>query len=474
MKKSKKFLFLLMELIIMFIYNSEVYAAPFDEIMIEGGGSSGSSITNKTTTCVYSASYGSNEFKITFIVYPNSTGGVTIKDTQFDTSNTNYRLEQSYINSQNFVLEDKLSCPSSLQYSIGNSLYDPTIWISFDEMDNALHVQDPPMMLVGSNNNNQSLNTETKVTLIRSCNVDAFGNMDDNLGKINIETYSDGSIKTNFSNNIDSYKVKLDSSITYKDFTSSCPKLSAKCDYWNDKTCTITKGGQSSTESSTGDDIDSNSGAEYTCTYNGQIDNKQLKIYKYKDKWIVSYPNGDTKTIALNSVGSNLFPSSDCEDIFYSEDKNTIKKVKENQKYTNVHVSQYCGQYSDMEQFCSTDSGCKITNVPCGSESETNQYGDCPDEIAPLILFIKKVVFNTLQIFVPIILIIMATIDLVRAVMASDDKVMKDATSRIIRRVLTAVLMFFVTTIVVIVTDMFATSGVGEYNEWKACWQELD
>lgn len=214
-------------------------------------------------------------------------------------------------------------------------------------------------------------------------------------------------------------------------------------------------------------------GQEYSCNYRSQIDGAYLKIVKYEDEWKVTYPNGDVKKIATDKVGSNLFPSENCEDIFYSGEENVIKRVVENEHYTNIYVSQYCGKYEDLEQYC--DEGtCKITKVPCGSESETNQYGDCPDELAPVILFLKKVIINTLQIFVPIILIIMATIDLVKAVMANDDKMMKDSASKIVKRILTAVLMFFVTTIVVIVIDMFAKTDVGEQSDWKDCWQELN
>lgn len=213
---------------------------------------------------------------------------------------------------------------------------------------------------------------------------------------------------------------------------------------------------------------------EYTCTYTGQITDGTLTIKKNENKWIVTYPTGAVSSIETTNVGNNVFPSSNCEDVFYSVNDDVIKSVEENTVHTNTHLSQYCSRYSDLEQFCSNGT-CKITSVPCGSDSETNQYGNCPQELAPIILFLKKVAFNTLRIFVPIILIIMATLDLVKAVMATDEKSMQEAVPRIIRRILAAVFMFLITTIVVIVMNMISNTDVaGQENDWKACWTELD
>lgn len=117
------------------------------------------------------------------------------------------------------------------------------------------------------------------------------------------------------------------------------------------------------------------------------------------------------------------------------------------------------------------DSNNSDTNS--GSIFDTDKYG-CPKALRPIIYFIKKLVFNTLQIFVPIILILMGTIDFVKASISVDDKVSKEVISKFIKRVLAAVLMFFIVTIVSIVMNMFASTDVGKQDGWQACWNNID
>lgn len=92
------------------------------------------------------------------------------------------------------------------------------------------------------------------------------------------------------------------------------------------------------------------------------------------------------------------------------------------------------------------------------------------DSMAKVIKFIKQVVFNTIQIFVPILLIVFGSIDLGRAVVAGDDRAIKDSTSKFIRRCLTAVAVFFVVTIVNIVMGAIAKTGAEDTNSWKYYW----
>ena len=64
--------------------------------------------------------------------------------------------------------------------------------------------------------------------------------------------------------------------------------------------------------------------------------------------------------------------------------------------------------------------------------------------LLPVVQFIRRGIFPIIQIGIPIILIIMGSIDLGKAVMSSDDKEIKGATSKLIKRVIMAVAIFFV------------------------------
>ena len=79
--------------------------------------------------------------------------------------------------------------------------------------------------------------------------------------------------------------------------------------------------------------------------------------------------------------------------------------------------------------------------------------------ILPIVKFIRQGIFPIIQIGIPIILIIMGSIDLGKAVLSSDDKEIKGATGRLIKRAIAAVAVFFVTTIVTILMDMLANTG---------------
>ena len=101
--------------------------------------------------------------------------------------------------------------------------------------------------------------------------------------------------------------------------------------------------------------------------------------------------------------------------------------------------------------------------------------------IGPIVQFIKNGVFPVIQIGIPILLILMGTIDLGKAVMSNDDKEIKGATGKLIKRAIAAIAVFFVTTIVTVVFswlgstgDSNAEAGKGSDSNsqnWLYCWR---
>lgn len=104
----------------------------------------------------------------------------------------------------------------------------------------------------------------------------------------------------------------------------------------------------------------------------------------------------------------------------------------------------------------------------------------CPDDLVPVFRFIKNGVYPIIQIGIPILLIIMGSIDLGKAVLSSDDKEIKGATGKLIKRAIAAVAVFFVATIVSLLMGMFGSSNATENDNvtgtesWKDCWKDLD
>ncbi len=103
----------------------------------------------------------------------------------------------------------------------------------------------------------------------------------------------------------------------------------------------------------------------------------------------------------------------------------------------------------------------------------------CPDGLRPIVQFLKNGVLPIFQIGIPIILIVMGTIDLGKAVLSSDDKEIKAGTSRLIKRAIAAIFVFFIATIVTLVMGLFAKSGADQNSDvtgtgsWADCWNDV-
>ena len=93
---------------------------------------------------------------------------------------------------------------------------------------------------------------------------------------------------------------------------------------------------------------------------------------------------------------------------------------------------------------------------------------DC-SSIGPIIKFIK-LIFLIFEFVLPIGLIIMGAWDLGKAVFSSDDKEIKAATGKLIKRAIAAVSIFFLVFVVNLLIDM-----VGESNGDSPlkCWDQV-
>ena len=89
------------------------------------------------------------------------------------------------------------------------------------------------------------------------------------------------------------------------------------------------------------------------------------------------------------------------------------------------------------------------------------------------IVSVVKALFRIIQIFVPIALLVFAVIDLAKAVMASDDKEIKAATSKLTKRAIAAVAVFFAFTLVDTLMGLVGEGGSDEADatSWATCWK---
>ena len=98
-------------------------------------------------------------------------------------------------------------------------------------------------------------------------------------------------------------------------------------------------------------------------------------------------------------------------------------------------------------------------------------------------------IINILRIIIPIILILLGTIDLGKAVIASDDKEIKSAQSLLIKRVVYAAAIFFIPMLVYVIMNLVAGAGANdetpggaangeasvneEAGSFSACWKAI-
>ena len=104
--------------------------------------------------------------------------------------------------------------------------------------------------------------------------------------------------------------------------------------------------------------------------------------------------------------------------------------------------------------------------------ADVNPEGPCRG-FGFIVRIIKNGLFPILQIGIPIILIVLGTLDLGKAVISSDDKAVKEAQSKLIKRCIYAILVFFIVTLISVVFSMIgnvAGDAAPGLSEWSTSW----
>ena len=94
--------------------------------------------------------------------------------------------------------------------------------------------------------------------------------------------------------------------------------------------------------------------------------------------------------------------------------------------------------------------------------------GEGRDAILTMIYYVK-LVLRILQIAVPIGLILFGTLDMAKAVIAGDEKKMKEAQKPFIKRIVSAVIVFLIPYIVSVVVGLVTSNG-----DYKGCWDAAE
>lgn len=97
----------------------------------------------------------------------------------------------------------------------------------------------------------------------------------------------------------------------------------------------------------------------------------------------------------------------------------------------------------------------------------------CSIDIDPIVPGTIRIFVTILKIVVPIILVVLGMLDMAKAVMANEEKEMKEAQKRLIKRVIYAVVIFFIVALVQFVFGQLAKADNGggnvDSNNTAAC-----
>ncbi len=97
---------------------------------------------------------------------------------------------------------------------------------------------------------------------------------------------------------------------------------------------------------------------------------------------------------------------------------------------------------------------------------------ECNDLMILRIIYFVKLLIKIVFMVIPVILVIMLTMDFVKNVTASDEKKIKNNTTLFIKRIIYALLLFFVPSIVSLVMNLLPSNLKGV--DYKACYQNAN
>lgn len=176
-----------------------------------------------------------------------------------------------------------------------------------------------------------------------------------------------------------------------------------------------------------------------------------------------------------NIVNCNNMP----QEIYYTNADGKVvfsTNVKRGYNMATLDVTTSCVSNVYSSDGINSEDG-KNNNTNSTPTNNSNSYkGDelengCPKILLPAFKLIRKIIDPIIQIGIPILLIVMGTIDFGKAVSSSDDKNIKEAGNKFLKRCIAAVAVFFVVTIVNLLMGMFSKTSYGKQADWQKCWE---
>ena len=105
---------------------------------------------------------------------------------------------------------------------------------------------------------------------------------------------------------------------------------------------------------------------------------------------------------------------------------------------------------------------------------------NCDSRFA-FIFNIIQYLYQAIRIVVPVVLIVLATIDVVKVVINADEKTKKDVGSKVVKRLIYAIILFLVPTLISILFKALDGNAPNDYKtnnssystNWKDCFKSI-
>ncbi len=92
-------------------------------------------------------------------------------------------------------------------------------------------------------------------------------------------------------------------------------------------------------------------------------------------------------------------------------------------------------------------------------------------DVAKAISFTKNI-YNIMRVAVPVILVIMGSLDFAKATIASNTDEMEKNKKRFINRLIIAAAIFLLLSLFQLITNILVSSGVAGSDSWLTCWDK--
>lgn len=105
-------------------------------------------------------------------------------------------------------------------------------------------------------------------------------------------------------------------------------------------------------------------------------------------------------------------------------------------------------------------------------KKEESLHISCSDgNVAKAISFTKNI-YNIMRVAVPVILVIMGSLDFAKATIASNTDEMEKNKKRFINRLIIAAAIFLLLSLFQLITNILVSSGVAGSDSWLTCWDK--